>query len=167
LRRTVYGVAIVVAVTLAAQAVGRARRESRTPEVDVQVARFTHVEGKVQYERAGTFQWIDATPAVPLLDGDIVRTGRRAAATTGFPDSSYFEIRPDSLIRVLIPGLHTQRHSAPRPSPLPTDAALLVVRDLAPLALLLTVVGGLTFVVSRITRKMHWRAFRRRGARSR
>ncbi|HSD26929.1 MAG TPA: FecR domain-containing protein [Vicinamibacteria bacterium] len=63
-------------------------------------ARFASLEGSVQVKRAGTLEWIQATPAVVLRQNDLVRTGAAAAAEIRFVDGTSFNVRPDSLITI-------------------------------------------------------------------
>jgi FecR protein len=63
-------------------------------------ARFASLEGSVQVKRAGTLEWIQATPAVVLRQNDLVRTGAGAAAEIRFADGTAFNVRPDSLITI-------------------------------------------------------------------
>jgi hypothetical protein len=63
-------------------------------------ARFASLEGSVQVKRAGTLEWIQATPAVVLRQNDLVRTGSSAAAEIRFVDGTVFNVRPDSLITI-------------------------------------------------------------------
>jgi len=63
-------------------------------------ARFASLEGSVQVKRAGTLEWIQATPAVLLRQNDLVRTGAGAAAEIRFADGTSFNVRPDSLITI-------------------------------------------------------------------
>jgi hypothetical protein len=51
-------------------------------------------------KRAGTLEWIPATPAVVLRQNDLVRTGAGAAAEIRFVDGTAFSVRPDSLITI-------------------------------------------------------------------
>jgi hypothetical protein len=109
LRRTIYGVAIVVAVTLAAQFVGWVRQEPPPPPKTMEMeARFIFIEGRVQVKRAGTPQWIDATLVVTLRKHDLVHTGDKARAEIRFADGTQVSVRPDSLIS--IPGLDSEGH---------------------------------------------------------
>jgi hypothetical protein len=63
-------------------------------------ARFASLEGSVQVKRAGTLEWVQATPAVVLRQNDLVRTGAGAAAEIRFADGTAFSVRPDSLITI-------------------------------------------------------------------
>lgn len=63
-------------------------------------ARFASLDGSVQVKRAGTLEWIQATPAVVLRQNDLVRTGSGAAAEIRFADGTVFNVRPDSLITI-------------------------------------------------------------------
>jgi hypothetical protein len=78
----------------------------RTPPAPAPVAavetgaRFASLEGSVQVKRAGTLEWIQATPAVVLRQNDLVRTGAGAAAEIRFVDGTSFSVRPDSLITI-------------------------------------------------------------------
>jgi hypothetical protein len=63
-------------------------------------ARFASLVGSVQVKRAGTLEWIQATPAVVLRQNDLVRTGAGAAAEIRFVDGTSFNVRPDSLITI-------------------------------------------------------------------
>jgi hypothetical protein len=63
-------------------------------------ARFASIEGSVQVKRAGTLEWIGATPAIVLRQNDLVRTGSGGAAEIKFADGFVFSVRPDSLITI-------------------------------------------------------------------
>jgi hypothetical protein len=63
-------------------------------------ARFASLEGSVQVKRAGTLEWVQASPAVVLRQNDLVRTGAGAAAEIHFADGTTFSVRPDSLITI-------------------------------------------------------------------
>jgi hypothetical protein len=63
-------------------------------------ARFTSLEGTVKVKAVGTFEWVNADPAMVLRRSDLVRTGSGAAAEITFFDSSVVHVRPDSLITI-------------------------------------------------------------------
>jgi hypothetical protein len=63
-------------------------------------ARFAQIDGRVEVKRAGTLEWLRATPAVVLRQNDLIRTGSGATAEIRFADGTLFNVRPDSLITV-------------------------------------------------------------------
>jgi len=64
-------------------------------------ARFRSIEGSVQVKRAGTLEWIPATPALVLRQNDLVRTGSGAAAEIFLADGGRINVRPDSLMTIV------------------------------------------------------------------
>jgi hypothetical protein len=79
------------------------RRTPPTPPPATAIAtgaRFAKIDGSVQVKRAGTLEWLGATPAVVLRQNDLVRTGSGAAAEIHFADGTVFNVRPDSLITI-------------------------------------------------------------------
>lgn len=63
-------------------------------------ARFERIEGTVQVKRAGTLDWIQATPALILRQNDLVQTRSGSSAEIHFADGMVFNVRPDSLITI-------------------------------------------------------------------
>ena len=59
------------------------------------------IKGRVQVQKAGTFQWLDATTELALEKDDLVQTGRSATAEIQFADGTRFNVRPDSLIVIV------------------------------------------------------------------
>jgi len=69
-------------------------------------ARLTSIEGNVRVKAQGTFEWVAATTAVALRQGDLVRTSPGATAEMTFVDGTTVLVRPDSLLTVEATG-HT------------------------------------------------------------
>lgn len=77
------------------------RRTPPPPATAIETgARFKKIDGSVQVKRAGTLEWLPATPAAVLRQNDLVRTGSGAAAEIHFADGTVFTVRPDSLITI-------------------------------------------------------------------
>jgi hypothetical protein len=81
------------------------------------VARFISIEGRVDVKKAGTREWIDASQAVTLREGDLVRAGEKSKAEIQFADGTYFGIPPNSLICIAIPEPPYDEFRRPRVAP--------------------------------------------------
>jgi hypothetical protein len=66
----------------------------------VAAATFSQIQGKVQVKPVGTFDWVEATPRMPLRRNDLVKTGVGSSADITFVDGTTVQVRPDSLITI-------------------------------------------------------------------
>ena len=64
------------------------------------VGEFFSLEGRVQLQRAGQFEWDNAQPRTPVFNGDFVRTERDGSAEILFTDGSLYRISPNSLLEI-------------------------------------------------------------------
>lgn len=61
---------------------------------------FFSLEGRVQYQRAGSSEWDNAQQRMPVFNGDFVRSGRDGSAEILFTDGSLYRIAPNSLLEI-------------------------------------------------------------------
>ncbi len=90
--KTFVTVSLVVLVALIADGI---RRESREF-----VVVLTEMSGQVVVQKAGTTNWVPATPNLALRDQDLVRTGPNGIAVLVFPDGSALQLEPNTEFEV-------------------------------------------------------------------
>jgi FecR protein len=73
---------------------------TEAPQPVFTTARFTSIEGTVKVKKFGTIEWRNATAAMRLEKGDLVRTGSGSTAEIRFFDETVVDVRPDSLITI-------------------------------------------------------------------
>jgi hypothetical protein len=62
---------------------------------------FVSIHGRVRVQKAGTFEWLEATPDVTLGKDDKISTDDHATAQIRYPDGTTFDVRPGSVIVII------------------------------------------------------------------
>lgn len=65
------------------------------------VARITLVRGDVQVRRAGSQEWEEAAPNLPLVEGDRIATGQDSRVEIQFDRDNFLRLAQDSLLKIV------------------------------------------------------------------
>src|SRR5215207_5737877 len=69
-------------------------------EERARVLRISLLKGEVSLKRAGNGEWEDARLNAPLVEGDVLSTGRDARLEVQVDARNFVRVGPDSVIRV-------------------------------------------------------------------